>query len=128
MVPSRNLTVRAVPVAAAAVARSKANAPDIVTNEPSATQRSLNSRRLSGRVTILHGDRPMSALPQKSDITDFMSTRPRLFRQCLGPVTAGEGPHAFLLPRVTGRRRCWPSRHFETREQFNIARLSASFQ
>src|SRR6516225_7697926 len=53
MVPSRNLTVRAVPAAATAAAASRANAPDKVTNEPSATQRSLNSRRLSDRVSLL---------------------------------------------------------------------------
>src|SRR5258705_13662431 len=53
MVPSRNLTVRAVPVAATAVAASRANAPDKVTNELSATQRSLNSRRLSNLVSLL---------------------------------------------------------------------------
>src|SRR5262249_19029306 len=49
MVLSRNLTVRAVPVEATAVAPSRANAPDQVTNELSATHRSLNSRRLSDR-------------------------------------------------------------------------------
>src|SRR5215469_11854751 len=53
MVPSRNLTVRAVPVEATAAAPSRANAPDKVTNELSATQRSLNSRRLSDRVPLL---------------------------------------------------------------------------
>src|SRR5580700_4677197 len=53
MVPSRNLTVRAAPVAATAVAASRANAPDKVTNELSATQRSLNSRRLSNLVSLL---------------------------------------------------------------------------
>src|SRR6516225_8597003 len=53
MVPSRNLTVRAVPVAATAIAASRAGAPDKVTNEPSATQRSLNSRRLSNLVSLL---------------------------------------------------------------------------
>src|SRR6266436_7827423 len=52
MVPSRNLTVRAVPVKATAVAASRANAPDKVTNELSATQRSLNSRRLSNLVSL----------------------------------------------------------------------------
>src|ERR1700739_3800152 len=53
MVPSRNLTVCAAPVAATAVAASRANAPDKVTNELSATQRSLNSRRLSNLVSLL---------------------------------------------------------------------------
>src|SRR5260370_30164702 len=53
MVPSRNLTVRAAPVKATAVAASRANAPDKVTNELSATQRSLNSRRLSNLVSLL---------------------------------------------------------------------------
>src|ERR1700739_2465102 len=53
MEPPRNLTVRDVPVAATAVAASRANAPDKVTNEPSATQRSLNSRRLSNLVSLL---------------------------------------------------------------------------
>src|SRR5262249_43833572 len=52
-VPSRNLTVRAVPVEATAAAASRANAPDKVTNELSATQRSLNSRRLSNLVPLL---------------------------------------------------------------------------
>src|SRR5690242_5901061 len=52
MVPSRNLTVRAVPVAATAVAASRADAPDKATNEPSATQRSLNTRRLSHLVSL----------------------------------------------------------------------------
>src|SRR6516162_5400001 len=53
MVPSRNLMVRTVPVAVAAVAASKTNAPDKVTNELSATQHSLSSRRLSDRVPLL---------------------------------------------------------------------------
>ena len=41
------------PVEATAFAPSKANAPDKVTNELNATQRSLNSRRLSDRVPLL---------------------------------------------------------------------------
>src|SRR3974390_3043129 len=45
----------------------------------------------------------------------------------LGPVTAGEGPHALFLPRVADRRRCCPSLHFDTREQFDVAGLSTSF-
>src|SRR6516162_8476323 len=45
--------VRAVPVAATAVAALGADAPDKVSNEPSATQRSLNSRRLSNPVSLL---------------------------------------------------------------------------
>jgi hypothetical protein len=52
MAPSRNLTVRTAPVAETAVAASKANAPDKVTNEASAT-RSLNSRRLSSLASLL---------------------------------------------------------------------------
>src|SRR5262249_2778656 len=53
MVPSRNLTVRAVPVEATAAAASRANAPDKVTDDLSAPQRSLNSRRLSNLVPLL---------------------------------------------------------------------------
>jgi hypothetical protein len=49
----RGNVIRAAPVAATAVAASRANAPDKVTNEPSATQRSLNSRRLSNLVSLL---------------------------------------------------------------------------
>src|SRR5262249_5542649 len=53
MVPSRNLPFRAVPVEATAAAASRANAPDTVTTELSATHRSLNSRRLSNLVPLL---------------------------------------------------------------------------
>src|SRR6266436_3367524 len=52
MVPSRNLTVRPAPVEAAPVAASRANAPDEVTNEPSAAQSPLNSRRFSSLVFL----------------------------------------------------------------------------
>src|SRR5262249_56315310 len=52
-VPSRNLTVRLVPVDSAPVAASRADAPDEVTNELSATQSPLNSRRFSSLVSLL---------------------------------------------------------------------------
>ena len=53
MVPSRNLTVRAVPVEATAVAVSRTNAPGKVTHELSAKERSLNARRVSNRTSLL---------------------------------------------------------------------------
>src|SRR6516165_7153735 len=85
MVPSRNLTVRAVPVAATAVAASRADAPDKVINELNATQRSLKSRRLSNlvalcsttlslRVRARSGDRlaevPLGELTEKIEASD----------------------------------------------------------
>src|SRR6266436_1067288 len=48
-VPSRNFTVRPAPGEAA----SRADAPDEVTNELSATQSPLNSRRFSSLVSLL---------------------------------------------------------------------------
>src|SRR5262249_49773992 len=51
MVPSRNLTVWAVPFEATAAAASRANAPDDATNEHSAPQSPLNSRRFSALFT-----------------------------------------------------------------------------
>src|SRR5215469_1600439 len=56
-VPSRNLTVRLVPVDSAPVA-SRADAPDEVTNELSTTQSPLNSRRFSSLVSLLVTIRP----------------------------------------------------------------------
>jgi hypothetical protein len=44
--------VRAAPVAATAVTASSADTPDKVINELNATQRSLNSRRLSNLVAL----------------------------------------------------------------------------
>src|SRR5262249_600642 len=50
-VASRNLTVWTVPFKATAVAASRANAPDDATNEHSAPQSPLNSRRFSALFT-----------------------------------------------------------------------------
>jgi hypothetical protein len=47
------VTVRAVSAAATGVVPSRANAPDEVTNQPNAMQRSLNSRRFSNFVSLL---------------------------------------------------------------------------
>jgi len=47
-VPSRNFTVRAVPVAAL-----RADASDSVTNQLNATQNPLNSRRLGDLISVL---------------------------------------------------------------------------
>src|SRR5215472_17434642 len=51
-VPSRNLTVRPAAVEATPLAASRADAPDEVTNELSATQSPLNSRRFSSLVSL----------------------------------------------------------------------------
>src|SRR5215813_6514109 len=51
-VPSRNFTVCPAPVEATPLAASRADAPDEVTNELSATQSPLNSRRFSGLVSL----------------------------------------------------------------------------
>ena len=56
------MTVRPAPVEAAPVAASRANAPDEVTNEPSAAQSPLNSRRFS--FPPLASSRSLSAMPR----------------------------------------------------------------
>src|SRR5215472_15017279 len=89
MVPSLNLTVRAVSVAATAIAASRANAPDKVTNEPSATQRPLNSRRLSNLVSLLFMTRPFDCMPDSED-------RPAVFHSARSPLR--------LKPLVAARR------------------------
>jgi hypothetical protein len=53
MVPSRNFTVRLAPVDATSLAASRADARDEPTNELSATQSPVNSRRFSNLVFSL---------------------------------------------------------------------------
>ena len=74
-----------------------------------------------GHAARCRGRGRLSALPPKAEIPDLRV-------HDLGPVTAGEGPQALFLPRDISRRRRWPSFHFDTREQFDIAALSTSFQ
>src|SRR5262249_51386338 len=65
MVPSRNLTVWAVPFEATAVAASSANAPDKATNEPSAPQSPLNSRRFNNLAPLLFAPCPLKTVSVK---------------------------------------------------------------
>src|SRR5215472_5329911 len=94
MVPSRNLTVRAVPVEATAVAPSRANAPDKVTNELSATQRSLNSRRLSDRVPLL-----LTALFLRLQVRSEDRSA-ELYSAMAAAKRAGASPHRIVFQRL----------------------------
>src|SRR6516225_8732454 len=80
--------VRAVPVAATAVAASSADAPDKVSNEPSATQRSLNSRRLSNLVALFSTTLSLRVRARSED---------RLAEVPLGWVTAKVGASDSLV-------------------------------
>src|SRR5262249_2913204 len=63
LVPSRNLTVWAVDTTA--VAASRVNAPDKATNEPSATQSPLNSRRFNNLAPLLFATCPSKTVSVK---------------------------------------------------------------
>ena len=77
----------AAPVEAAPVAASRADAPDGVTNEPSATQSPLNSRRFSNAHILSSLD---------------LSSHPRLFPARDEAMAAAELPPGRALAEVTG--------------------------
>ena len=69
--PSRNFTVRPAPVEA--LPASRADAPDEVTNELSATQSPLNSRRFSSLVSLPF---TMRSLPLRRSCSDVKMVQP----------------------------------------------------
>lgn len=64
MVPSRNFTVRPAPVDATSLVESRADARNEPTNELSATQSPLNSRRFSNLGSLLFNLHPL--IPRQS--------------------------------------------------------------
>ena len=93
--PVGNFTVRLARLEAASLAGSTADAPDDATQEPSATQSPLNSRRFSNRI-FTHYTIPSTA-PIAAVVTVVQAVRPvrcpcpRLERSPLGPqIVASE--------------------------------------